>query len=100
MNLKETIEYLKRCIDWQKYKNKGTKMNIENEVCKLKSDIFWLKVILTIVVLTLGVIAIGENNIHNKIVAKTAEIASKTNVECVTKTNTLFGVMNKIILAY
>lgn len=75
-------------------------MNIENEVCKLKSDIFWLKVILTIVVLTLGVIAIGENNIHNKIVAKTAEIASKTNVECVTKTNTLFGVMTKIKLAY
>lgn len=73
-------------------------MNIENEVKKLKSDMFWLKVIMTFVVLILGVLAVGGNRVHNKSTAKIVEIADKTGVECETKTNTLFGIMTKINL--
>lgn len=73
-------------------------MNIEDDVRKLKHDTFWLKVILFLAILTNGILAVGVNNICSKLTAKTAEIASKTNVECVTKTNTLFGVMTKIKL--
>jgi len=73
-------------------------LNIENEVKKLKSDMFWLKVIMTFVVLTLGVLAVGGNRVHNKSTAKIVEIADKTGVECETKTNTLFGIMTKINL--
>ena len=73
-------------------------MNIENKVKKLKSDMFWLKVIMTFVVLTLGVLAVGGNCMHSKSMAKIAEIAGKTGIECETKTNTLFGIMTKINL--
>ena len=73
-------------------------MNIEDEVRKLKYDNFWLKVILTLSILTTGILSIGGNNILSNLTAKTAEIANKANVECVTKTNTLFGVMTKIKL--
>ena len=73
-------------------------MNIEDEVCKLKHDTFWLKVILFLSVLTIGILAVGGNRVHSNVIAKTAEIANKVNVECVTKTNTLFGVMTKIKL--
>lgn len=73
-------------------------MNVEDEVKKLKKDMFLVKVILTFVALTLGVLAVGGNRIHSKSHAKIAEIASKAGVECETKTNTLFGVMTKIKL--
>lgn len=74
-------------------------MNVEDEVKKLKRDMFWFNVIMTFVVLTLGVLAVGGNRVHSKSAAKIAEIAGKTGVECETKTNTLFGVMTKIKLA-
>jgi len=73
-------------------------MNIEDEVRKLKHDNFWLKVILFLSILNIGILAVGGNKVHSKLTAKTAEIANKANVECVTKTNTLFGVMTKIKL--
>lgn len=73
-------------------------MSTENEMKKIKSDLFWLKVVMTFAVLTLGVLAVDGNRIHSKSVAKITEIADKAGVECETKTNTLFGVMTKIKL--
>ena len=73
-------------------------MSIEDEVRKLKHDTFWLKTILFLSVLTIGILAVNENVVHSNLTAKTAEIANKVNVECVTKTNTLFGIMTKIKL--
>ena len=73
-------------------------MNIEDEVKKLKWDNFWLKTILFLSILTTGIIAVCGNNIHNGLTAKIAETANKAGVECVTKTNTLFGVHTKIKL--
>jgi hypothetical protein len=70
--------------------------SIEEDVKQLKSDIFWLKVILSFAVLAMGILAIGTVKTDSTLVAKTTEIASRVNVECVTKTNTLFGVLTKV----
>jgi len=70
--------------------------SIEEEVKTLKSDIFWLKVILSFAVLAMGILAIGTVKTDSMLVAKTAEIASRVNVECVVKTNTLFGILTKV----
>jgi hypothetical protein len=78
--------------------NKDEKLNIEDEVKRLKRDMFWVKAITTFVILTLSVLAVGGTCIHSKSHAKIAEIASKAGVECETKTNSLFGVMTKIKL--
>ena len=71
-------------------------INVENEISKLKYDNFWLKVILFLQIVTVGILAVGLVKSDTKIIAKTAAIADKVGVECAIKTNTLFGVMSKI----
>lgn len=70
--------------------------SIEEEVKTLKSDIFWLKAMLSFAVLAMGILAIGTVKTDSALVAKTAEIASKADVVCVVKTNTLFGILTKV----
>lgn len=74
-------------------------INVENEISKLKYDNFWLKVILFLQIVTVGILAVGLVKSDTKIIAKTAEIADKAGVECAIKTNTLFGVMYKVKFA-
>ena len=71
-------------------------INVENEISKLKRDNFWLKVILFLQIVTVGILAVGLVKSDTKIITKTAAIADKVGVECAIKTNTLFGVMSKI----
>ena len=74
-------------------------MIIENEISKLKYDNFWLKVILFLQIVTVGILAVAVIKSDSKIIKKTAAIADKAGVECAIKTNTLFGVMSKVTLA-
>lgn len=76
--------------------DKENTMNLEEEIKQLKSDNFWFKVILSIVVLTIGLLAVATVKNDNKLIVKTAEVAGKSGVECVTKTNTLFGILTKV----
>ena len=71
-------------------------INVENEISKLKYDNFWLKVILFLQIVTVGILAVGLVKSDTKIITKTAAIADKVGVEYAIKTNTLFGVMSKI----
>ena len=71
-------------------------MNIENEVKRLKRDNRWMQVIMTLMVLTLLIATVGGKKSDTKLAMKTAEIADKVGVECVTKTNTLFGILTKV----
>ena len=74
-------------------------INVENEISKLKRDNFWLKVILFLQIVMVGILAVGLVKSDTKIITKTAAIADKAGVECAIKTNTLFGVMSKITFA-
>ena len=74
-------------------------MIVENEISKLKYDNFWLKVILFLQTVLIGIIVCCLVKSDSKIIAKTAAIADKAGVECAIKTNTLFGVMSKVTLA-
>ena len=74
-------------------------INVENEISKLKHDNFWLKVILFLQIVTVGILAVGLVKSDTKIIAKTAAIADKAGVECAIKTNTMFGVMYKVKFA-
>ena len=74
-------------------------MIVENEISKLKYDNFWLKVILFLQIVTVGILAVAVIKSDSKIIKKTAAIADKAGVECAIKTNTLFGVMSKVTLA-
>ena len=74
-------------------------INVENEISKLKHDNFWLKVILFLQIVTVGILAVAVVKSDSKIIAKTAAIADKAGVECAIKTNTLFGVMSKVKFA-
>lgn len=76
--------------------DKENTMNLEEEIKQLKSDNFWFKVMLSIVILTVGLLAVGTVKNDSKLAVKTAEVASKSGVECVTKTNTLFGILTKV----
>lgn len=71
-------------------------INVENEISKLKYDNFWLKVILFLQTVLIGIIVCCLVKSDSKIITKTAAIADKVGVECAIKTNTLFGVMSKI----
>ena len=71
-------------------------INVENEISKLKRDNFWLKVILFLQIVTVGILAVCLVKSDTKIIAKTAAIADKAGVECAIKTNTMFGVMYKV----
>jgi len=71
-------------------------MNIENEVKRLKRDNRWMQIIMTLTVLTLLVVTVGGKKSDAKLAVKTAEIADKAGVECVTKTNSLFGILTKV----
>ena len=74
-------------------------INVENEISKLKYDTFWLKVILFLQVVMVGVLAVAVIKSDSKIITKTVAIADKAGVECAIKTNTLFGVMSKVKFA-
>ena len=74
-------------------------INVENEISKLKRDNFWLKVILFLQIVTVGILAVAVIKFDSKIITKTAAIADKAGVECAIKTNTLFGVMSKVKFA-
>lgn len=74
-------------------------INVENEISKLKRDNFWLKVILFLQIVTVGILAVAVIKSDSKIIKKTAAIADKAGVECAIKTNTLFGVMSKVKFA-
>ena len=74
-------------------------MIVENEISKLKYDNFWLKVILFLQIVTVGILAVCLVKSDTKIITKTAAIADKAGVECAIKTNTLFGVMSKVTFA-
>ena len=74
-------------------------INVENEISKLKYDNFWLKVILFLQIVTVGILAVAVIKSDSKIITKTAAIADKAGVECAIKTNTLFGVMSKVEFA-
>lgn len=74
-------------------------INVENEISKLKRDNFWLKVILFLQIVTVGILAVAVIKSDSKIIKKTAAIADKAGVECAIKTNTLFGVMSKVTFA-
>lgn len=74
-------------------------INVENEINKLKYDTFWLKVILFLQIVIVGILAVAVIKSDSKIITKTAAIADKASVECAIKTNTLFGVMSKVTLA-
>lgn len=71
-------------------------INVENEISKLKRDNFWLKVILFLQIVTVGILAVAVIKSDSKIIKKTAAIVDKAGVECAIKTNTLFGVMSKV----
>ena len=73
-------------------------MTIEEKIKNLKQENLLIKIMLTIIVLTLGMIAINETYVHNKIIAKITEISSKVGVECMVKTNSPFGVFTKMKL--
>ena len=74
-------------------------INVENEISKLKHDNFWLKVILFLQIVTVGILAVAVIKSDSKIIKKTVAIADKAGVECAIKTNTLFGVMSKVKFA-
>ena len=74
-------------------------MIVENEISKLKYDNFWLKVILFLQIVIVGILAVAVIKSDSKIIKKTAAIADKAGVECAIKTNTLFGVMSKVTFA-
>lgn len=74
-------------------------MIVENEISKLKYDNFWLKVILFLQIVIVGILAVAVIKSDSKIIKKTAAIADKASVECAIKTNTLFGVMSKVTFA-
>ena len=74
-------------------------MIVENEISKLKYDNFWLKVILFLQIVIVGILAVAVIKSDSKIITKTAAIADKAGVECAIKTNTLFGVVSKVTLA-
>jgi len=76
--------------------DKENTMNLEEEIKQLKSDNFWCKVILSLIVLTVGLLAVVTVQNDSKLAVKIAEVASKSGVECVTKTNTLFSVLTKV----
>ena len=76
--------------------NKENTINLEEEIKQLKSDNVSFKVMLSIVVLTVGLLAIATVKNDSKLVGKIAEVANKSGVECITKTNTLFGVLTKM----
>lgn len=74
-------------------------INVENEISKLKYDNFWLKAILFLQIVTVGILAVALIKSDGKIITKTATIADKVGVECAIKTNTLFGMMSKVKFA-
>lgn len=74
-------------------------MQIENDdIKKLYRDILLLNIIVFVALVLIGLVttALSKNSTINA--AKIAEITQKTDVECATKTNTLFGIQKITIV--
>ena len=72
---------------------------MKNNILKtIQKNILLLNIMLTVAFIHIGVVSVAFVCITTNNAAKIVEIAQKTNVECVAKTNTLFGVMTKIKL--